>query len=106
MPAVRKGLTKNLFTDFNNAICILVSSSVQGQPAITDDTIGSIFTLRLTETMKAALTKDNGSSKHLPWLKVLKIASAKAFKDSKNYDIGDGVAGKQKAVFEVFVDAE
>jgi len=106
LPPVSKSLTKNLFTDFNNGICILVSSSVQGQPAITDDSIGSIFTLRLTETIKAVLSKENKSSNYLPWLKVLKTASAKAFKDSKSYDIGNGVAGKQKAVFEVFVDRE
>ena len=106
MPVVSKSLTKSLFTDFKNGICILVSSSVQGQPAITDDSLGSIFTLRLTETIKAVLSKEDRSCNYLPWLKVLKTASAKAFKDSKSYDIGNGVAGKQRAVFEVFVDRE
>ena len=106
MPVVSKALTKKLFTDFHNGISILVSSSVQGQPAITDTTIGSIFTHRFTETIKAVLAKEAKTKEYLPWLKVLKATAAKAFKDSKGYDIGKGITGKQKAVFEVFIDRE
>ena len=29
----------------------------------------------------------------------------KSFQESKNYDIGDGIAGKQKVVFKVFLIA-
>jgi hypothetical protein len=106
MPPISKVLTKKLFTDFHNSISILVSSSVQGQPAITDTTIGSIFTYCFTETIKTLLAKELKINNYLPWLKVLKATSAKAFKDSKSYDIGNGIAGKQKAVFEVFIDNE
>lgn len=106
MPAVSKILTKKLFTDFHNAVSILVSSSVQGQPAITDTSIGSIFTYRFTETIKTLLAKELKTKGYIPWLKVLNATSAKAFKDSKSYDIGNGKAGKQKAVFEVFIDNE
>ena len=106
MPPVSKVLTKKLFTDFNNAISILVSSSVQGQPAITDSAIGSIFTYCFTETIKTLLAKELKTNNYLPWLKVLKATSAKAFKDSKSYDIGNGITGTQKAVFEVFIDNE
>ena len=106
MPAVSKVLTKKLFTDFHNSISILVSSSVQGQPAITDTAIGSIFTNCFTETIKTLLAKEMKTKEYIPWLKVLKATAAKAFKDSKSYDIGNGIAGKQKAVFEVFIDNE
>lgn len=106
MPPVSKVLTKKLFTDFNNAVSILVSSSVQGQPAITDTAIGSIFTYRFTETIKTLLAKELKTKEYIPWLKVLNATAAKAFKDSKNYDIGNGKGGKQKAVFEVFIDNE
>jgi hypothetical protein len=106
MPPVSKVLTKKLFTDFHNSISILVSSSVQGQPAITDTAIGSIFTYRFTQTLKTLLAKETKTKDYIPWLKVLKATSAKAFKDSKSYDLGNGIAGKQKAVFEVFIDNE
>ncbi|MEO7393606.1 MAG: caspase family protein [Chitinophagaceae bacterium] len=106
MPPVSKVLTKKLFTDFNNAVSILVSSSVQGQPAISDSAIGSIFTYCFTETIKTVLAKELKTNNYFPWLKVLKATSAKAFNDSKNYDIGNGIAGEQKAVFEVFIDKE
>ncbi len=36
----------------------------------------------------------------------MKATAEKAFKDSKSYDIGNGISGKQKAVFEVFIDNE
>ncbi len=106
MPSISKVLTKKLFTDSHKAISILVSSSVQGQPAITDPDIGSIFTYRFTETIKTMVTKELKTKEYIPWLKVLKSTAAKAFKDSKSYDIGNGIGGKQKAVFEVFIDKE
>lgn len=106
MPAVSNVLTKKLFTDFHNSISILVSSSVQGQPSISDNTIGSIFTWCFTETIKTLLAKELKTKDYIPWLKVLKATAAKAFKDSKSYDIGNGIAGKQNAVFEVFIDTE
>ncbi|MGI8635726.1 MAG: hypothetical protein ACR2KZ_10020, partial [Segetibacter sp.] len=106
LPPLSKVLTKKMFIDSHKAISILVSSSVQGQPAITDTSIGSIFTYCFTETIKTLLAKELKTNHYLPWLKVLKTTSVKAFKDSKSYDIGNGIAGKQKAVFEVFIDNE
>ena len=79
---------------------------MQGQPVITDTAIGSIFTYCFTETIKTLLAKEMKTYHYIPWLKVLKAMSAKAFKDSKSCDIGNGIAGKQKAVFEVFIDNE
>lgn len=106
LPPLSKVLTKKMFTDSHNAISILVSSSVQGQPAISDPSIGSIFTYRFTEIITRLLAKELKTKDYIPWLKVLKGTAAKAFRDSKSYDIGNGVAGKQKAVFEVFIDKE
>ena len=106
MPPISKVLNKKLFTNSHNSISILVSSSVQGQPSITDTGIGSIFTYNFTETFKMFLAKESIAKDYIPWLKVLTATAAKAFKDSKNYDIGNGIAGKQKAVFEVFMDTQ
>ena len=106
LPPISKSLTKKMFTDPNKAISILVSSSVQGQPAIADPAIGSLFTYHFTETIKTVLAKELETKKHIPWVKVLNATAAKAFRKSKTYDIsnGNGIAGKQKAVFEVFID--
>ena len=37
---------------------------------------------------------------------VLNATAAKAFNNSKRYDISNGIAGKQKAVYQVFIDNE
>jgi hypothetical protein len=39
-------------------------------------------------------------------LKLLKQSANKAFKNSRGYDIGRGKPGKQKPVFEIFIDKE
>ncbi|MEI9958349.1 MAG: caspase family protein [Ferruginibacter sp.] len=99
-------LNKKLFTDGKNAVSILASSSQHGQPAITDMSIGSVFTHHLTKSLASTIAREPKGSQYLPWLKLLKTTASQAFKDSKGYDIGGGKAGKQKAVFEVFIDRE
>ena len=106
MVAVSKSFTKKLYDDNDNMVCILVSSSTQGQPAITDNAIGSIFTYFFTETIKTFLTDKVKNKQYFPWVKALKTTAEKAFKDSSGYDIGGGTAGKQKAVFEVFIESD
>ena len=49
--------------------------------------------------------KKSTSSQYFPWVKVLKVASEKVFKASRGYDIGNDIAGKQKAVFEDFIES-
>lgn len=99
-----KTVTKKIFTDKHNFVTILISSSQQGQPAVSDPAIGSIFTHCFTKELAALIVKEPKGSRYLPWPKLLKTSSRKAFKESKGYDVGGGKAGKQKAVFEIFVD--
>lgn len=106
MPGLSKALTKKLFTDAKNAVSILVSSSQHGQPAITDMAMGSIFTHHFTNELANTISNKPKGSQYLPWLRLLKQSANKAFRDSKGYDVGDGKKGKQKAVFEVFIDKE
>ena len=106
MVRVSKKFTKQLYADNDNMVSILISSSTQGQPAIADNEIGSIFTHHFTKTIESLLAKKSTTSQYFPWVKVLKVASDKAFKASRGYDIGNGIAGKQKAVFEVFIESD
>lgn len=100
-----KKFTKQLYTDNDNMVSILVSSSTQGQPAIADNEIGSIFTHHFTNTIKNLLARKFKSGPYFPWVKVLKGTSEKAFKASRSYDIGNEIPGKQKALFEVFIES-
>ncbi len=99
-----KTITKKMFLDANNFVTILISSAQQGQPAVSDPSIGSIFTHCFAKELAATIAKEPKGSRYLPWPKLLKTSSSKAFKASKGYDVGGGKAGKQKAVFEIFVD--
>ena len=101
-----KKFTKQLYTDNDNMVSILVSSSTQGQPAIADNEIGSIFTHHFTNTIKDLLAKKSNSDHYFPWVKVLKSTAIKAFKASRSYNIGNDIPGKQKALFEVFIESD
>jgi hypothetical protein len=105
-PHPSKTLNQKIFNDPKNSVSILVSSSQYGQPALTDLAIGSIFTHHFTKTLSAIIANHAKGNGYLPWLKLLRQTSRQAFKDSKGYDIGGGKPGKQKAVFEVFIDRE
>ncbi len=109
MVAVSKSFTKKLYNDEDNMVCILVSSSTQGQPAIADNEIGSLFTHFFTETITTFLTEKLKDKQYFPWVKVLKATAEKAFKESRTYNIGnDGndVPGRQNAVFDVFIESD
>ena len=106
MPRQTKALTKKMFDDAKNAVSILASSSQHGQPSLTDMSIGSLFTYHFTKALSAAIAHEPKGSQYLPWLKLLNKTAKQAFKDSRDYDIGGGKPGKQKAVFEVFIDRE
>ncbi len=106
MVAASDKFTKQLYADHRNQVCVLVSSSTHGQPAITDNEIGSIFTYHFTKTIKGLLLKHTTTGQYFPWVKVLKTTAEKAFKESRGYDIGNGIAGKQKAVFEVYIESD
>lgn len=100
-----KKFTEQLYTDNDNMVSILVSSSTQGQPALADDEIGSIFTHHFTQTINDLLAKKSNRDQYFPWVKVLKSTSTKAFKASRTYSIGNDIPGKQKALFEVFIES-
>ena len=109
MVAVSKRFTQKLYTDEDNMVCILVSSSTQGQSSIADNEIGSLFTHFFTNTLKTFLTDNIKGKQYFPWVKALKSTAAKAFKESRTYNIGNGgndVPGKQNAVFDVFIESE
>lgn len=106
MPDKSKTLTKKLLIDSDNEVAILISSSQHGQPAVSDPAIGSIFTHEFAKALTTTVSKQPEGSRYLPWLGLLKRTANKAFKESKGYDIGGGKAGKQKAVFEIFVEKE
>jgi hypothetical protein len=84
----------------------MVASSQLGQPAITDSRMGSIFTSLFVKALTAVTNKKYKDDSYIAWPQILKKASDQAFKESRGYDIGGGVAGKQKAVFEAFVSNE
>jgi hypothetical protein len=106
LPTKSKVLNKKIYTNEKRAISILVGSSQHGQPAVSDASIGSIFTHHFTQTLINIITALPKGSQYVPWVPLIKKTSTKSFKDSKKYDVGGGKAGKQKAVFEVFVDVE
>lgn len=106
LPPKCKILTNKILKDDNKEISIIVSSSQFGQPAITDLKVGSIFTHFFTQALVTVLNTRYKGEPYIPWVKVLKKASAQAFKESKGYDVGGGVAGKQKAVFQAYVSKD
>jgi hypothetical protein len=102
LPAKSKRVTKEMLTDDNKEISIIVSSSQFGQPAVTDSKMGSLFTHFFTRALALVLDTKHKGEPYIPWVKVLRKASAQAFKESKSYDVGGGVAGKQKVVFQAY----
>lgn len=101
-----KKLNKYHYNDENNYISILVAASQHGQPALTDPEIGSIFTHHFSKALKSVVSGLSKKQQYIPWIKVLKKSARQAFKLSKEYDAGEGKPGKQKAVFDVFVERE
>jgi hypothetical protein len=106
LPAKIKTLTKQILTDDSKEVCIMVASSQFGQPAITDSRMRSIFTSFFVKALAAVTDKKYKDDSYIAWPQILKKASDQAFKESRGYDIGGGVAGKQQAVFQAFVSNE
>lgn len=103
LPSKTKKITKQMLVDTNKEICILVASSQLGQPAVTDTKMGSLFTHFFTQALSAVTDRKHKAGIYIPWPAILKKASAQAFKESRGYDVGGGVAGKQKAVYQAYV---
>lgn len=106
MPHKSKVLSKKLFNDEKSAVSILVAATKQGQYAVSDNKVGSVFTRHFARTLETAITDQTKAGPYIPWLKLLNTTADRAFTDSRSYDIGDGKAGKQNAVFEIFIDKE
>jgi hypothetical protein len=103
LPPKIKRLTKAIMDNDNKEIVIQVSSTQFGQAAVTTLGKGSIFTQFFTKALATLLDQPRKSAPYIPWLKILKKCATQAFRESRQYDIGGGVAGKQKAVFQAYV---
>jgi Caspase domain len=106
LPAQSKTLSKAMYADDDTEVGILVASSQFGQPAVADPAMGSIFTHFFVQALSAVMAAKPNGEAYIPWLKILKKVAAQAFKKSRGYDVGGGVAGKQKAVFQVYAGAD
>ena len=96
---VNKKMAETLFCDYTASI--LVGAADKGQFAVSDEKLGSIFTFNFTNNLKILLNKSMDESEGLPWKKLLEETQEKTFHLSKTYDIGNGVPGHQKAIFEI-----
>ncbi|MDQ2720700.1 MAG: caspase family protein [Bacteroidota bacterium] len=83
----------------NHTTSILVASACKGEYAISDDKLGSIFTYNFSKGLKMLMKNDADKSAELHWGKLLEETTDKTFHLSKTYDIGNGVAGNQKAIY-------
>ncbi len=106
LPGKLTTLNEEIYEDENNDIRILISSSQQGVSAVSDASIGSLFTHYFTKILVDIVAAEKKHDEYLPWGKVLQIASRHAFKNSQQYEADGGKPGHQKAVFEVFVYSE
>lgn len=96
---INKQTCEVLFCDYTASI--LVASADKGEYAVSDDKLGSIFTYNFSKTLKMLMKKEVDKSAGLPWGKLLEETTHKTLDLSKTYDIGNGVAGNQKAIFNI-----
>lgn len=96
---VNKKTAEVLFCDYTASI--LIASASKGEYAVSDDELGSLFTYNFSESLKKIMKKDIDKNQGLPWEKLLKETSRNALKLSKTYDIGGGVPGSQKAIYNI-----
>lgn len=97
--AVNKKMGEKLFCDYTASI--LVAAADKGEYAVSDPEIGSLFTFNFTDNLKLLINKTVDEDEGLPWQKLLEETQEKTLKLSKTYDIGDGVPGNQKAIFDI-----
>ena len=96
---INKKMAEKLFCD--HTASILVAAADKGEYAISDPELGSIFTFNFTHNFKLLINKTVEPADGLPWRKLLEDTQQKTFDLSKTYDIGGGVPGNQKAIFDI-----
>lgn len=96
---INKDTCEVLFCDYTASI--LVASAGKGEYAVSDDKLGSLFTYNFSKSLKMLMKKDVDKGAGLPWGKLLEETADKTLDLSKTYDIGDGVTGNQKAIYNI-----
>lgn len=96
---IHKQTCETLFCDYTASI--LVAAADKGEYAVSDEKIGSIFTFNFTNNLKILMNKTIDPKNGLPWHKFLEETQAMTHELSKTYDIGNGVPGNQKAIFDI-----
>jgi hypothetical protein len=96
---VNKKMAEKMFCDYTASI--LVAAADKGEFAVSDPELGSIFTFNFTNNLKLLINKSVNEDEGLPWKKLLEETREKTFQLSKTYDIGGGVPGNQKAIFDI-----
>ena len=96
---INKETCEALFCDYTASI--LVASAGKGEYAVSDDRLGSLFTFNFAKSLKELMKNHVDKSEGLPWGKLLEETTDKTLDLSKTYDIGNGVPGKQKAIYKI-----
>lgn len=96
---INKQSCEVLFCDYTASI--LVASAGKGEYAVSDDQLGSLFTYNFSNNLKMLMKKDIDKSEGLPWEKLLEDTRNNTLELSKTYDIGNGVAGNQQAIYNI-----
>ncbi|MEO5997846.1 MAG: caspase family protein [Chitinophagaceae bacterium] len=96
---INKKSCEVLFCDYTASI--LVAAAGKGEYAVSDDALGSLFTYSFSKSLKLLMKKNVDKSGGLPWGKLLEETTGIAQDLSKTYDIGNGVAGNQKAIYNI-----
>ena len=96
---INKESCEALFCDYTASI--LVAAAGKGEYAVSDDQLGSLFTYNFARSLKLLMKKEVDKSLGLPWEKLLQETTDATFDLSKTYDIGNGVPGNQKAIYNI-----
>jgi hypothetical protein len=96
---INKKTCEVLFCDYTASI--LVASADKGLYAVSDDKLGSLFTYNFSKSLKMLMKKEIDKSAGLPWGKLLEETTDTTLALSKTYDIGGGVPGNQKAIYNI-----
>lgn len=96
---INKKSCEVLFCDYTASI--LVASAGKGEYAVSDNSLGSIFTYNFSKRLKNLMRNELDKSTGLPWGKLLEETTDQTVDLSKTYDIGGGVAGYQKAIYKI-----
>ena len=96
---INKETCEALFCDYTASI--LVGSAEKGEYAVSDDKLGSIFTYNFSKNLKVIMRNGIDKNVGLPWEQLLKETTNSTLDHSKSYDIGGGVAGNQKPIYNI-----